>query len=176
MPAAKPSRSYPVRAVLILFGLFAVLVFAVIPQAEASWMSGRAADASGTAYLAVLNDNDTGERIELNCTPNGQAFLALTWRAARAGEPGQGGLTLRFVVDGSRRFAAPARFRQLDKGWAAAELDTSDILGPLTEALSLGRSNFEIAVVQHGTTLATSLFDMDKAPENIGLYRSYCRM
>jgi hypothetical protein len=128
------------------------------------------------AYLAVINDSSTGERIERNCTPSGQAFLALSWDAAARGEMGQGALTLRFRVDGSRRFAAPGRFRALDKGWSAAELDTPDVLGPLTEALSLGRSSFEVAVVQHGAILTRSVFDMGAAVEAIGYYRSYCRM
>jgi hypothetical protein len=56
-----------------------------------------------------------------------------------------GALTLRFLVDGSHSFAGSGRFRALDGGWGAAELDKSDILGPLIEALSTGQREFEVS-------------------------------
>jgi hypothetical protein len=155
----------------------ALMAFAVLgAPAEAAWISGKGMDISGVAYLAVVNASDTGERIEINCTPAGQAFLALSWNASATGGPGQGALTLRFLVDGSHSFAGPARYRALDKGWGAAELENPDALGPLTEALSVGQRDFEVAVIHRGATIAYALFDMAAAAETIGRYRSYCRL
>jgi hypothetical protein len=145
-------------------------------SAEAAWISGRGSDGSGVNYLAVVNDSDTGERVEINCTPAGQAFLALFWNASATADSELGALTLRFLVDGSHSFAGPARYRALDKGWSAAELENPDVLGPLTEALSVGQSNFEVDVVRHGATIAHASFDMTAALETIGRYRSYCRL
>ena len=149
------------RAVLRTLLTGGVLAAALMP-AQGAWMAGRGSDASGTAYLAVVNDSASGERIEFNCTPSGQAFLALTWNAAAA-PPGEGALTLRFLVGGSHLFAASARLRLLDTGWAAAELNTPDIIAPLTEVLSISRGNFEVSVVGGGHALVEAAFDLDAA-------------
>lgn len=171
MPAVYRHR---VHALVRIVALLPFLAFGT--QAQADWISGRGSDSAGVSYLAVINDSETGERIELNCTPSGEAFLALSWSMDGIGAPAEGPLTLRFLVDGSRRFAAPARFRALDKGWAAAELDRPEILGLLTEALVLGQRDFMVDVVQHGVTVAHAVFDMTAASESIGRYRSYCRL
>ena len=155
--------------------IFAALAFSAVPVAtDAAWIAGRGADASGIAYLAVINDSATGERIELNCTPSGQAFLALTWHDTAA--PGQGVLTLRFAVGGSHRFAASARLRTLEGGWAAAELDAPEIIAPLTEALSIARGTFQVVVIGNGVSLVDTVFDLDAAADVMSRYRSYCRM
>lgn len=166
-----PARQLPLSAVIGL----AVLGALVLPGSSAAvWKAGRGADASGLAYLAVVNATATGERVEVNCTPAGQAFFALSWGAA--GEAGEGALTLRFLVDHSYRFVAPARYRPLDRGWAAAELDTPDILGPLTEALSVGGSAFEVEARAGDRSLVQAVFDMAAAPENFARFRAYCHM
>jgi len=147
----------------------------MIEPAAAAWIAGRGQDVSGVTYLAVVNDAATGERIELNCTPDGQAFLAMTWDAAR-NPPDADRLTLKFLVGGSHRFAAAAHFRPLDKGWGAAELDAADIIDPLTEVLAVTAGSFEVEITGRGHTLLRSVFDMDRAPESMGLYRRYCRL
>ena len=155
--------------------VLAALAFAALPlTAHAAWIAGRGADASGMAYLAVINDSVSGERIELNCTPSGQAFLALTWHGL--GMPGQGALTLRFAVGGSHRFAASARLRPLESGWTAAELNAPDIIAPLTEALSVASGTFQVAVIGNGVPLVDTMFDLDAAAEVMARYRAYCRM
>ncbi len=164
------------RFSLTLAAAIGTVALAFAPPVDAAWMSGRGNDDAGVTYLAVINDAPGGERIELNCTPDGQAFLALTWDAADSDAVEQGALTLRFFVGDTHRFAAPARYRALDAGWAVAELNAPDILGPLTEAMLVSASNFSVEVVQYGAVLNHARFDMDAAAANITRYRSYCRM
>ena len=162
------------RAVLPTFLVGAVLAFALMP-AQGAWVAGRGGDASGRTYLAVVNDSASGERIEFNCTPAGQAFLALTWNA-EAAPPGEGALTLRFLVGGSHRFAAAARLRVLESGWAAAELNAPDIIAPLTEVLAIARGGFEVVVVGGGHALVEAEFDLEAAATAMARYRAYCHM
>ncbi len=153
-----------------------MLVLTAASPVDAAWVSGRGNDSAGVTYLAVVNDAASGERIEFNCTQDGQAFLALTWNAADAGAAEQGALTLRFFVGDTHRFAAAAHYRPLEKGWAAAELNAPDILAPMTEAMLTSGGDFTVEVVQHGTVLNHARFDMDAATDNITRYRAYCRM
>lgn len=156
--------------------VLAALAFAVLPlTAHAAWIAGRGADASGMTYLAVINDSISGERIELNCTPSGQVFLALTWHPV-ATPPGQGALTLRFAVGGSHRFAASARLRPLESGWAAAEVIAPEVIAPLTEALSIASGTFQVTVISNKISLVDTEFDLDAAAEVMARYRAYCRM
>lgn len=156
-----------------LIAAIGTLTLAFTPPVDAAWMSGRGSDSAGVSYLTVVNDAPGGERIELNCTPDGQAFLALTWDAETAE---QGPLTIRFSVGDTHRFAAPAHYRGIVEGLATAELNAPDILGPLTEAMLANSSNFTVEVVQHGSVLKQAGFDMDAAAESIARYRTYCRM
>ena len=160
---------------LTTLALAALALFGLQQSAAAQWMAGRGNDASGLVYLAVINDAETGERIELNCTPAGQTFLAVSWNAT-AQPPGTERLSLRFLIDGSHRFAAAARFRTLDRGRGAAELDTPDTIRPLTEALAVSSGSLEVEIASAGIVIMRSEFDMAEAPQNIGLYRSYCHL
>ena len=109
-------ESSPVyRIGLTIAAMIGTLALSFAPPVEAAWMLGRGSDSAGVSYLAVINDAPGGERIELNCTPDGQAFLALTWDATDAGAAEEGALTLRFFVGNTHRFAAPAHYRPLEK-------------------------------------------------------------
>ncbi len=165
-----------VRIALTFAAIVGTLVLAMIPPVDAFWVSGQASDNTDLSYRAVVNDSGGGERIELNCIPSGQAFRALSWNAAVKQVPVDEALILRFVVDGSQSFAAPARFGSLDRGWGAAELDTPEILGPLSEALVTGSDSLAVEAVQRGAVLTRALFDMDAASGNIVRYRNYCRL
>lgn len=170
MPA---NRTLLIKSLIALTAVIAMLAFTL--PASAAWRAGRGSDATGMAYLAVVNDSQTGERIELNCTPSGQAFLAVSWNASQ--QPANtDGLTIRFSVDGSHRFAAAARFRTLDRGWGAAELQSADLIAPLTAAMAIASRDLEIQVMEAGRAVIQSIFDMDKASESVGFYRSYCRL
>lgn len=164
-----------IRATIRNLVLAAITLAALAQPALAAWVAGRGSDVSGTVYLAVVNDAESGERIEFNCTPEGQAFLALTWPTGDAPAVGEK-LSLRFLVGTSHRFAASARLRPLERGWAAAELIAPDIIAPLAEVMAVSRGALEVEAVTQGGTIAQAVFDLEGAPESLNFYRSYCRM
>ena len=153
-------------------GLACALSLAASP-ADALWRAGRAADASGAAYLAVVNDADDGSRFEFNCTPSGQAFVAVTVRPDAPAD-GAGAYALRFLVDGSHRFVARARVRTLGNGWDALELDETEIIAPLTQILAISQGRVDVDVTNGGAALTTVSFDMGGARDAFSLYRTYC--
>ncbi len=165
------SHHYGLKLVVALV-LSALFLSGTAVRAE--WSLGRGSDSSGTSYLAIVNDSADGTRLELDCAPSGQAFLALIWRSD-VDSVTEVPWSLRFVIDGSHRFAAQARLRIPERGLSALELVSSDIIAPLTEILVLSGGELEVDAVQQGTSIVHAVFHGDGAGESIARYRSYCR-